>query len=240
LVITMSRPERRNAVDGELSRGVAAALDRLDSDPGLAVGVLVGAGGTFCAGMDLKAFLAGDQPVDPDRGFGGIVGRPPEKPLCAAVEGYALAGGLEIMLACDLVVAARDAEFGLPEVKRGLTPGGGGVLRLAQRIPPAVALDILLTGDFFSAERAFELGLVTRLAEPGSALDDALDLAQRIAANAPLAVRTTKRLATNVNAASADEWDRHLAAALALMKSDDAAEGARAFAERRSPRWSGR
>jgi enoyl-CoA hydratase len=190
--------------------------------------------------MDLKAFLDGERPILPGRGFAGIVESPPAKPLCAAVEGYALAGGFEVMLACDLVVAARDATFGLPEVKRGLVAGGGGILRLARRLPPAVALEAILTGDTLDAVRAHQLGLVTQVTEPGEALAGALALAERIAANGPLAVRESKRLAGAATAAAPEVWAEQLQVALEVMDSDDAREGASAFAERRAPVWTGR
>ncbi len=193
LVITLNRPAARNAVNLAVSEAVAAAMTELDSSPDLSVGVLTGAGATFCAGMDLKAFLRGESPVIPGRGFLGLVEAPPEKPLIAAVEGYALAGGCEAVLAADLVVASRTAKFGIPEVKRGLAAAAGGLMRLPRRIPPAVALELALTGDLFDAERAFALGLVNRLADEGQALDVALDLARSIAANGPLAVRASKR-----------------------------------------------
>ena len=240
LEITLNRPERRNAVNVALSQGVSEALDLLDEDPDLAVGVLTGSGGTFCAGMDLKAYLEGERPMLEGRGFAGIVARPPAKPICAAVEGYALAGGFEIVLACDLVVAARDARFGLPEVKRGLAAGGGGILRLAQRVPPAVGLEVVLTGDPLSAERAKELNLVTALAEPGQSLEVALEFAERIAANAPLAVQASKRLSAAAAVVGDDIWAEHQRTAVELMNSEDAREGARAFAAREAPRWQGR
>jgi enoyl-CoA hydratase len=240
LVITLNRPEVRNAANGALARGVAAALDTLDEDPSLVVGVLTGAGGTFCAGMDLKAFLDGDTPEIEGRGLAGITVTPPEKPVIAAVEGYALAGGFEIALACDLIVAARDARFGLPETKRGLVAGGGGLFRLPQRIPYGVALEYALTGDQFSAADAAGWGLVSRLTEPGGALAGALDLAARIARNGPLAVRATKQVVSQGGDwPAADRWKRQEALLAPVFTSADAREGARAFAEKREPVWSG-
>ena len=168
-------------------------MDRLDGDAGLSVGILTGAGGSFCAGMDLKAFARGENVVVEGRGM-GFTERPPVKPLIAAVEGYALAGGMELALATDLIVASKDSAFGIPEVKRGLVAGGGGLLRLPQRIPYAIAMELALTGDNLPAERAHELGLVNVLAEPGSALDAAIALAEKITANGPLAVAATKRI----------------------------------------------
>jgi len=240
LVIMLNRPEVRNAANGALARGVAAALDTLDEDPALVVGVLTGAGGTFCAGMDLKAFLAGDTPEVEGRGLAGITVTPPEKPVIAAVEGYALAGGFEIALACDLIVAARDARFGLPETRRGLVAGGGGLFRLPQRIPYGVALEYALTGAQFDAVAAAGWGLVNRLTEPGQALTGALDLAASIARNGPLAVRATKKVVRDGGEWNpADRWKRQQALLDPIFTSADAREGARAFAEKREPVWSG-
>ncbi|WP_280461929.1 crotonase/enoyl-CoA hydratase family protein [Nocardia carnea] len=240
LVITLNRPAARNAVNLAVSEAVAAAMTELDSSPDLTVGVLTGAGGTFCAGMDLKAFLRGESPVIPGRGFLGLVEAPPEKPLIAAVEGYALAGGCEAVLAADMVVASRTAKFGIPEVKRGLAAAAGGLMRLPRRIPPAVALELALTGDLFDAERAYALGLVNRLADEGQALDVALDLARSIAANGPLAVRASKKVIRESADWSQDEmFERQRAITGPVFASADAQEGARAFAEKRPPRWRG-
>jgi len=241
LIITLNRPEVRNAANGALARGVADAVDQLDEDPSLAVGVLTGAGGTFCAGMDLKGFLTGDTPEIPGRGLAGITASPPEKPLIAAVEGYALAGGCEIALACDLIVAATDARFGLPETKRGLVAGGGGLFRLPQRIPAGIALEYALTGDQFGAQDAARWGLVNRLTEPGAALIGALELADRIAANGPLAVRATKQIVVESGEWPVGErWDRQKVLLDRVFNSEDAREGARAFAEKRPPVWTWR
>jgi enoyl-CoA hydratase len=241
LVMTLDRPAARNAVDGPTSRALGAALDLLDDDPALTVGVLTGAGGTFCAGMDLKAFLAGDSPEIPGRGFGGLTQAPPRKPLIAAVEGYALAGGCELVLACDLVVAAEDASFGLPEVTLGLIAGSGGLLRLPRRVPHQVAMRLALTGDRFGATEAHAWGLVGEVTPPGGALVAAVALASRIARNAPLAVTATKRVITESPDWPADEvWARQQAELDAILGSTDAREGASAFAERRPPRWTGR
>jgi enoyl-CoA hydratase len=237
LVVTIDRPEARNAVDTAGAEGLAAAVDRLDGDEGLRVGVLTGAGGTFCAGMDLKAFVAGERPFVGDRGFAGIVRRPPVKPLIAAVEGWAVAGGFEIALACDLIVAARDARFGIPEVKRGLVAAGGALIRLPRRIPYHLAVELALTGDPIDAERAHAIGLVARLAEPGGAVTAARELAATIAANGPLAVAATKRILT---ADEAGAWERQAEMADPVFVSEDAREGARAFAEKRPPEWRGR
>lgn len=239
LIITINRPKAKNAVNAAVARGLADAMDRLDADAGLSVGIITGAGGSFCAGMDLKAFARGELPVVEGRGM-GFTERPPDKPLIAAVEGYALAGGTELALATDLIVASRDSAFGIPEVKRGLVAGGGGLLRLPERIPYAVAMELALTGDNLSAERAHELGLVNALAEPGGALDGAIALAERIAANGPLAVAATKRIIVESRGWSRDTMFAEQMKILGpVFASDDAKEGAIAFAEKRPPRWTG-
>lgn len=240
LVLTMSRPQARNAVDQALATAVAAAMDDLDADDELSVAVLTGAGGTFCSGMDLKAFARGEL-VATDRGFGGMTERPPEKPVIAAVEGWALAGGCEIALACDLIVAARGARFGIPEVRRGLVAAAGGLSRLPLALPYQVAMELALTGEPLTAERAHQFGMVNRLVEPGQALNEALVLAQAIADNAPLAVRTSKWImATATGWADEELWKRQQEKAAAIMASYDAVEGATAFAEKRAPQWRGR
>jgi enoyl-CoA hydratase len=214
-------------------------MDRLDDDPGLSVGVLTGAGGTFCAGMDLKAFARGENVVVEGRGM-GFTERAPVKPLIAAVEGFALAGGTELALATDLIVASTDAVFGIPEVKRGLVAGGGGLLRLPQRIPYQIAMELALTGDNLPATRAHELGLVNALAEPGAALDAALALAERITSNGPLAVAATKRIITESRGWQPDTmFGEQLKILGPVFASNDAKEGAIAFAEKRPPRWTG-
>jgi enoyl-CoA hydratase len=239
-VITINRPQARNAVNGEVARRIAAAIDDFDARSDVRVLVLTGAGGSFCAGMDLKGFLAGDAPVAPGRGFAGITERPPVKPVIAAVEGYALAGGFEIVLSCDLVVASEEARFGLPEVRRGLVAGAGGLLRLARRIPYHLAMEIVLTGEYFPAARLAEAGLVNRLAAPGQALAGARELAAVVAQGAPLALAASKRVVVE----SAD-WDSHEAFARQgdiispIFGSADAMEGAVAFAEKRAPVWRG-
>ena len=241
LVATLNRPDARNAVNAALAEGVGRALDELDDDDGLAVGVLTGAGKGVSSGMDLKAFVAGESPYYGDRGFAGIVQRPPRKPLIAAVEGFAVAGGCEIALACDLIVAARGARFGVPEVKRSLVAAGGALLRLPRRLPSGVAMELALTGDPIDAERAHELGLVNALAEPGEALDTALELAGRIAANGPLALTATKRILTEAPTWPEEEfWARQGEISGPVFGSEDAREGAVAFAEKRDPVWKGR
>ncbi len=240
LVVTINRPASRNAIDTVTAVAIAAALDRLESDGSLVSGILTGAGGTFCAGMDLKAFLAGERPSVPGRGFAGIVEQPPAKPLIAAVEGHAIAGGFEIALACDMIVAAEDARFGLPEVKRGLVAAGGGLIRLPQRIPYHLAMEWALTGELVPAVRAHEVNLVNRLAAPGAALDVALDLARSIAANGPLAVAATKRsIVEGAEWPQSEMFDRQRAISEPVRASEDAREGARAFKEKRPPRWQG-
>jgi enoyl-CoA hydratase len=239
LIITINRPEAKNAVNAAVSRGLADAVDRLDSDPGLSVGIVTGAGGSFCAGMDLKAFARGENVIVEGRGM-GFTEQPPVKPLIAAVEGYALAGGTEVALATDLIVASRDSAFGIPEVKRGLVAGGGGLLRLPQRIPYAIAMELALTGDNLPAVRAHELGLVNVLAEPGSALDAAIALAEKITANGPLAVAATKRIIIESRNWSPDEmFTEQMNILMPVFSSNDAKEGAIAFAEKRAPRWTG-
>jgi enoyl-CoA hydratase len=241
LVITLNRPHARNAVDAAVAGGVAAALDELDADGALQAGVITGAGGFFCAGMDLKAFVRGESPRAGDRGFAGICQRPPEKPIIAAVEGFALAGGLEIALACDLVVAARGARLGIPETRRGLAAAAGGLLRLPRRIPYHVAMQMALTGEPISAERAYEVGLVVELCEPGAALDRALRLGGLIAANGPLAVRVSKRIIRSaVDWEESEAWSRQSELTAPVFSSADAREGAMAFAEKRPPVWQGR
>ena len=239
LVITMNRPEARNAVNRALAEGVAAALDRLDDDPSLRVGILHGAGGTFCAGMDLKAFLKGELPSIPGRGLAGLTRKPPVKPLIAAIDGYALAGGFELALACDLVIANKDAKFGLPEVKRGLVAAAGGLIQLPRQIPSRLAMELVLTGDFVSASRAYDIGLINDVVE-GPSLDAALALAARIATNAPLALIASKKVIREQSDWSlAEIWDKQASIADPVRSSNDAREGASAFAEKRVPQWTG-
>jgi enoyl-CoA hydratase len=241
LLITLNRPEARNAVNLALAEGVAAALDDLDADDALAVGVLTGAGKGFSAGMDLKAFVTGERPWVGDRGFAGIVRRASRKPLIAAVEGFAVAGGLEVALACDLIVAARGARLGVPEVKRSLVAAGGALRHLPRRVPYGVAMELALTGDPVTAERAYELGLVNRLAEPGGAVDTALELAGAIASNGPLGLDASKAiLQQQFDWDDAEFWERQGELSDPVFASEDAREGATAFSEKREPVWKGR
>jgi enoyl-CoA hydratase len=241
MIITINRPAMRNAVNRAVSYGVCAAVDELDAREDLRVGILTGAGGNFCAGMDLKAFLRGEVIRVEGRGLLGIAMTPPRKPLIAAVEGYALAGGFEAMLACDLAVAARNAQFGIPEVKRGLAAGAGGLLRLPRLIPPRIAMELALTGDMINAERALALGLVNALTEPGAALAEAQRLAARIIANAPLSVAASKRVIVEQRDWTlAEMFARQREITDPVLASQDAREGAAAFTEKRPANWQGR
>lgn len=241
LLITLNRPEVRNAVNAALAEGVGNALEELDADDSLSVGVLTGAGGFFCAGMDLGAFVKGESPWFGDRGFAGIAQRAARKPLIAAIEGFAVAGGMEIALACDLIVAARGAKMGIPEAKRSLIAAGGALLRLPKRMPYHVVMELALTGDPMLAERFHDFGLVNRLAEPGTAVDVALELAAQLARNGPLALGASKRiLQEQFDWSTAEMWERQGAIAGPVMASEDAKEGASAFKEKRDPVWKGR
>jgi enoyl-CoA hydratase len=241
LLITINRPDQRNAVNAAVANGIASALDTLDADADLSLGVLTGAGKAFCAGMDLKAFLTGERPWAGDRGFAGIAQRSATKPLIAAIEGFAVAGGLEVALACDMIVAARGAKLGIPEVKRSLVAAGGALLRLPRVLPRTVAFELALTGDPITSERGFELGMVNRLAEPGEAVATALQLADQVAANGPLALAATKRILTEaIDWPDSEFFARQAEITAPVMSSQDAREGAKAFAEKRAPVWQGR
>jgi len=242
-VITINRPEARNAVNAEVANGIEAAVDRLEDDSELWVGVITGAGPVFCAGADLKAIAAGQAAaIQTARGgFGGFTARKRTKPVIAAVDGPALAGGTEIVLACDLVVASREARFGLPEVKRSLVAAAGGLFRLPRSIPPAIAMEVALTGDPLSAERAYALGLINELVEPGQALAAAFALAERVCANAPLAVRASRKVVVAALSANEDAlWKATFDASREVFGTEDLAEGPRAFIEKRPPVWKGR
>ncbi len=239
LIVTLNRPEAKNAVNKALAEGVAAAMERLDGEAALRVGIITGAGGTFCSGMDLKGFLRGETPHVAGRGFAGLTQAPPQKPLIAAVDGYALAGGFEVMISCDLIVANANAKFGIPEAKRGLAAAAGGLVRLPRQINPRLAMELALTGDFVSATRAYEMGLINRVVD-GPALDGALELARAITANGPLAVAASKRVITESREWSeADMWSNQAASLGNLFATNDAREGAAAFAEKRAPNWTG-
>ena len=241
LLITINRPEVRNAVNAAVAAGVGHALEELDEDDALSVGVLTGAGGFFCAGMDLGAFVKGEVPWFGDRGFAGIAQRASRKPLIAAIEGFAVAGGMEIALACDMIVAARGAKMGIPEAKRSLVAAGGALLRLPRRMPYHLVMELALTGDPFPAERFYELGLVNRLAEPGEAVDVALALAASLSRNGPLALIASKRiLQEQFDWSSSEMWERQTEITTPVMSSEDAREGASAFKEKRDPVWRGR
>ncbi|HUD40204.1 MAG TPA: crotonase/enoyl-CoA hydratase family protein [Streptosporangiaceae bacterium] len=239
-VITIDRPQARNAVNGDVARGIAAAIEEFDGRADVSVLVLTGAGGTFSAGMDLKGFLSGDAPLAAGRGFAGIVERPPVKPVIAAVEGYALAGGFELALACDLVVASEEAKFGLPEVRRGLVAGAGGLIRLPKRIPYYLAMEIALTGEHFSAARLAAAGLVNKLVPAGEALAAAKELAAKVALGAPLALAASKRvIVESADWSAAEAFARQGEIITPIFGSKDATEGAMAFAQKRPPVWQG-
>ena len=242
-LITIRRPEARNAVNGDVANGMEAAIDSLEADDDVWVGIVTGDGPVFSAGADLKAIASGQAgDLQTERGgFGGITRRERTKPLVAAVDGPALAGGCEIALACDLIVASTNAAFGLPEVKRSLGAVAGGLFRLPRVLPPKVAMEIVLTGDPITAERAYALGMVNELVEPGQAVAAARALAARIAVNAPLAVRESRKVVMAA-ATNRDEtlWQMGFEAMARLAGTEDFAEGPRAFIEKRAPEWKGR
>jgi enoyl-CoA hydratase len=239
MIITINRPEAKNAMNKAASELIAAALDQLDADNDLRVGIVTGAGGTFCSGMDLKGFLRGETPFVAGRGFGGLTMKSPSKPLIAAVDGYALAGGLELAISCDMIVANDNAKFGIPEVKRGLAAAAGGLMRLPKKIPPHIAMELALTGDFIDAKRAYDLGLVNRVTS-GPALNAAIELAQIIAGNGPLAVRKSKQVVMeSAEWNAAEMWQKQTDTLGNLFMTNDAREGAAAFAEKRKPNWTG-
>jgi enoyl-CoA hydratase len=241
LLVTINRPEVRNAVNSAVAAGIASALEQLDSEDDLSVGVLTGAGGFFCAGMDLGAFVKGESPWFGDRGFAGIAQRASRKPLIAAIEGFAVAGGMEIALACDLIVAAKGAKMGIPEAKRSLVAAGGALLRLPRRMPYHVVMELALTGELLAAERFHEFGVVNRISQTGQAVPEALELASKVAGSGPLALIASKRILQEQFDWSADEmWERQGAISGPVFASEDAKEGANAFKEKRDPVWQGR
>ena len=240
-IVTINRPEAKNAMNQAAAQAIAAAMDELEKNPDLRVAIITGGGGTFCSGMDLKGFLRGERPSVPGRGFGGLTEKSPGKPLIAAVEGYALAGGFELALACDLIVAADNANFGLPEVKRGLVAAAGGVMRLPKRMPYHLAMEYVLTGDFLPAADAYKHGLVNRLVPQGQALAEALELAARIVANGPLSLQASKRLVQeSEDWTQAEMFAKQAEVVAPVFSSEDAREGAAAFAEKRKPVWKGK
>lgn len=238
--LTINRPEARNSVDRSVAVGLREGIEAIENDPAIRVGILYGAGGTFCAGMDLKSFLKGEQVKFPASGFAGITERRLSKPMLAAVEGYAVAGGFEVALACDLIIAARDAKFGLPEVRRGLVANAGGLLRLPRQIPFRIAMELVLTGELLDAPVLANHGLINRLVEPGEALSEARKLASVIASNGPLATSVSKQVVTeSQDWKSREMFKLQNEITAAVFKSQDAREGALAFAEKRQPRWRG-
>jgi enoyl-CoA hydratase len=241
MTVTVNRPKAKNAINRAAALGIAAAMDELDSNDDIRVAVITGAGGTFCAGMDLKAFVTGELPSIEGRSFAGITEAPPKKPLIAAVEGYALAGGLELAISCDLIIAADNAQFGIPEVKRGLAAAAGGLVKLPRQIPSRVAMELALTGDFISSQRALEVGLVNQVVEAGTALTAARAMAAKISSNGPLAVAISKQVIVESAEWSAEEmWKKQEALVMPIFGSEDAIEGSIAFAEKRAPNWKGR
>lgn len=241
MVFEMNRPEARNAMNKSMAEAISVALDKFEADDEARVAVLTGAGGTFCSGMDLKGFLRGETPFVKDRGFGALTQYTPTKPIIAAVEGYALAGGFELMISCDLVVAAEDAQFGIPEVKRSLVAAAGGVIKLPEQISPRLAMELALTGDFISAARAYEIGLINEVVPSGQAVAGAKKLAGRIAGNGPLAVAASKKILRESSAWEKDKiWGLQDDITKSVFSSQDAIEGATAFAEKRKPIWKGK
>jgi enoyl-CoA hydratase len=240
MLITINRPEAKNSVNLAVAKGIAAAMEELDSNDEIRAAILTGAEGTFCSGMDLKAFVTGELPIIEGRGFAGLVEAPPRKPLIAAVEGFALAGGFELAISCDMIVSAGNAKFGIPEVKRGLVAGAGGLLKLPRQIPRRVAMELALTGDAIDAQRAYDLGLINRVVEAGAALATARELADKIAANGPMAVLASKQIMNESEEwSSEDMFKKQNDIALPVFASKDAIEGATAFAEKRPPKWRG-
>jgi enoyl-CoA hydratase len=241
LTITLNRPEAKNAANRALAEGFVAAADELEGNVDLRVGILTGAGGSFCSGMDLKAFVSGETPHIPGRGFAGLTEYRASKPIIAAVEGYALAGGFEMAISCDLIVAAEDSKFGIPEVKRGLAAAAGGLAKLPKQIPYRIAMELALTGDFITAQRAYDLGLINQVVPSGTALEAATALAAKIAANGPLAVAASMQVVSSAQDWTSDiMFDKQNEIVQPVFVSEDAIEGATAFAEKRAPNWKGK
>ncbi|WP_295531471.1 crotonase/enoyl-CoA hydratase family protein [Novosphingobium sp. Chol11] len=240
LIVTINRPDAKNAMTKAAAEGIAAAMDRFDAETDLRCAIITGAGGTFCSGMDLKGFLRGESPSVPGRGFGSLSQWTPKKPIIAAVDGYALAGGMELALSCDLIVAHAGAKFGIPEAKRGLAAAAGGLIKLPRQIPPRIAMELALTGDFITAARAYELGFINQISE-GPSLEAAKVLAARVAANGPLALIASKAIVRESHEwTEAEMWDKQMAYTAPVFTSQDAREGATAFAEKRAPNWQGK
>jgi enoyl-CoA hydratase len=240
LIVTINRPEAKNAMNKAAAEAISAAMDRLEADDSLRCAILTGAGGTFCSGMDLKGFLRGESPSIPGRGFGGLSQWTPKKPVIAAVDGYALAGGMELALSCDLIVANSASKFGIPEAKRGLAAAAGGLIKLPRQIPPRIAMELALTGDFIDAARAYELGFINRIVD-GPAIEGAKELARRVAENGPLALIASKAIVRESHEWSdAEMWDKQAVHIAPVFTSSDAREGASAFAEKRKPIWQGK
>ena len=240
LIVTINRPEAKNAMTMAAAQGISAAMDRLEAEGDLRVAILTGAGGTFCSGMDLKGFLRGERPSVEGRGFGALSQWTPSKPVIAAVDGYALAGGMELALSCDLIVANAGAKFGIPEAKRGLAAAAGGLIKLPRQIPPRIAMELALTGDFIDAARAYDLGFVNRVTD-GPSIEGAKELAKAVAANGPLALIASKAIIRDSHSWSdAEMWKNQASYIAPVFVSEDAREGSLAFAEKRKPNWQGK